>query len=105
VLEAAEQELAAYRDETIITAIGKDAYVSGLHKRQDAVDGARRVLGEANASSPLAEIRDLRETWPTLDQRERRHLLAAVLDHAVVTPAPRAGRGAPVDERMQLVWR
>jgi DNA invertase Pin-like site-specific DNA recombinase len=104
-LEAAERELSEYRDETIIAAIGKDTYVEGLTKKQQAVDEARRALGEANAVSPLTEIRDLRSTWPDLDVRERRHLLASVLDRAIVTPAPGAGRGAAVEDRVALVWR
>jgi DNA invertase Pin-like site-specific DNA recombinase len=104
-LEAAEAELSAYRDETIIAAIGKDAYVAGLTKKQDAVDEARREFGKANAVSPLTGIRDLRAIWPDLDVRERRQLLGSVLDRAIVVPTPGAGRGADVDDRVELVWR
>jgi site-specific DNA recombinase len=104
-LEAAERELDEYRDETVIAAIGKDAYVAGLSKRQAEVDEKRRLLAEANAVSPLAGIRDLRTTWAELDVCERRHLLASVLDRAVVTPAPGPGKGTPVEERLSLVWR
>jgi DNA invertase Pin-like site-specific DNA recombinase len=104
-LEAAERELSEYRDATLISVIGAEAYTAGLQTRQDAVDSARRNLGEANAVSPLAGIRDLRSVWPDLDVRERRQLLASVLDRAVVAPAPGAGKGAAVEDRVELVWR
>jgi site-specific DNA recombinase len=104
-LEAAERELSEYRDATLISVIGAEAFTAGLQTRQEAVDAARRSLGEANAVSPLAEIRDLRSVWPELDVGERRHLLASVLDRAVVAPAPGAGKGAAVEDRVELVWR
>jgi site-specific DNA recombinase len=104
-LEAAERELSEYRDATLISVIGAEAYTAGLQTRQEAVDVARKNLGEANAVSPLTGIRDLRSTWPDLDVRQRRHLLASVLDRAVVAPAPGAGKGAAVEDRVELVWR
>jgi Recombinase zinc beta ribbon domain len=104
-LEAAERELSEYLDANLISVIGSEAFTAGLQKRQEAVNEARRDLGEANTVSPLAGIRDLRSTWPDLDVRERRHLLASVLDRAVVAPAPGAGKGAAVEDRVQLVWR
>jgi site-specific DNA recombinase len=104
-LDAAERELIEYRDANLISVIGAEAFTAGLQKRQEAVDVAGRNLGEANAVSPLAGIRDLRSVWPDLDVRERRHLLAAVLDRAVITPAPGAGKGAAVEDRVELVWR
>jgi site-specific DNA recombinase len=104
-LEAAERELSEYRDATLISVIGAEAYTAGLQTRQDAVDAGRRNLGEANAVSPLAGIRDLRSVWPDLDVRERRQLLASVLDRAVIAPAPGAGKGAAVEGRVELVWR
>jgi site-specific DNA recombinase len=104
-LEAAEQELSVYRDTNLISVIGAEAFTAGLQKRQEAVDAARQNLGEANAVSPLAEVRDLRSVWPDLDLRERRQLLASVLDRAIVAPAPGAGKGAAVEDRVELVWR
>jgi DNA invertase Pin-like site-specific DNA recombinase len=104
-LEAAERELSEYRDANLISVIGAEAFTGGLRRRQEAVDEARRNLGEANAVSPLAGIRDLRSVWPDLDVRERRHLLASVLERAVVAPAPGAGKGAAVEDRVELVWR
>jgi DNA invertase Pin-like site-specific DNA recombinase len=104
-LEVVERELAEYRDETIITAIGKDAYVEGLRRKQQAVDEARLALASANTGSPLDGLRNLRELWPDLDVRERRHLLGSVLDRAVVAPAPGAGKGVSADQRIKLVWR
>jgi site-specific DNA recombinase len=104
-LEAAERELVEYRDTNLVTVIGAEAFTAGLMTRQEAVDAAGRNLSDANALSPLAGIRDLRSVWPDLDVRERRQLLAAVLDRAVVTPAPGSGRGAAVEDRVELVWR
>jgi site-specific DNA recombinase len=104
-LEAAERELSEYRDANLISVIGAEAFTAGLQKRQEAVDEAGRNLGQANTVSPLAGIRDLRSAWPDLDLRERRQLLASVLDRAVVAPAPKAGKGAAVEDRVELVWR
>jgi DNA invertase Pin-like site-specific DNA recombinase len=104
-LEAAERELSEYRDANLISVVGRDTYIEGLTQRQQAVDAGRRALGDASTSSPLEGIRDLRELWPTLGVRERRHLLGSVLDRAIVTAAPGAGRGASVEDRLSLIWR
>jgi DNA invertase Pin-like site-specific DNA recombinase len=104
-LEAAEQELSEYQAANLISVVGKEAFVKEVTRRQETVDAARVALGEANAASPLAGIRDLGKLWPSLDVRERRHLLASILDRAIVTPAPGAGKGAAVDDRIKLVWR
>jgi hypothetical protein len=103
-LEAAEAELAEYRDANLVSVIGRDAYLDGLTKRQAKVDAARRNLGEAGTSAPEG-IREARKLWPDLSTRERRQLLASVLDRVVVTAAPGAGRGAPVEDRLRLVWK
>jgi site-specific DNA recombinase len=103
-LEAAEHELSEYQGANLISVIGKEAYVVGVTSRQEAVDEARRRLGETATGSPFDGIRDLRETWPILEVRERRQLLASVLDRVVVSPAPGTGRGASVESRLQLVW-
>jgi DNA invertase Pin-like site-specific DNA recombinase len=104
-LEAAERELVEYRDANLVSVIGADAYREGLAKRQAAVDAARRKLGEASAATPLEAIHDARKLWPDLGNRERRQLLASVLDRVVVTAAPGAGRGAAVENRLRLVWK
>jgi site-specific DNA recombinase len=104
-LEAAERELSEYQSANLISVIGKEAFVEGITQRQQAADAARRALREANSASPLEGIRNLRELWPDLDVRERRQLLGSVLDRVVVTPAPRAGKGAPVEGRVSLVWK
>jgi len=104
--EAAEAELVAYRDGSLISVIGRDAYVAGLSERQQRVDDARRRLGEANASAPLSvEHRDLRAVWPNLEVRERRHLLASVIEKIAVTATPGAGRGGLVADRLAIIWR
>jgi site-specific DNA recombinase len=104
-LEAAEQELSEYLATSLVSVIGPEAFTAGVTQRQQNVDEARRKLGEADAVSPLAGIRDLRAVWPDLEVRERRHLLGSVLERAIATPAPGAGKGAAVDERVELVWR
>ena len=104
-LDGAERELSEYQSANLISVIGREAYVEGLTSRQEAVDEARRSLGEIGAGSPLEGIRDLRKLWPSLEVRERRQLLASVLDRVVVTPAPGTGKGTPVADRLQLVWR
>jgi hypothetical protein len=105
VLQAAEQELTEYQSMNLVSVIGRDAFSEAIAQRQDKIDGARRALAEAGASSPLEGIRDLRKLWPEMGVGERRHLLASVLERIDVTPAPGAGRGAAVDERLRLVWR
>jgi site-specific DNA recombinase len=105
-LEAAERELSEYMSmTTLVTVVGKDAFAEGVGQRQKVVDEAGRRLAAAGAASPLENVRDLRELWPSLSVRERRQLLASALDRVVVTPAPGAGKGAPVAERLRLVWR
>jgi DNA invertase Pin-like site-specific DNA recombinase len=104
-LEAAEHELSEYQCANLISVIGREAYVEQVTSRQEAVDEARGRLGEIATGSPLEGIRDLREVWPTLEARERRQLLASVLDRVVVSPAPGSGRGTPVEDRLELVWR
>jgi DNA invertase Pin-like site-specific DNA recombinase len=104
-LEAAERELSEYQSANLISVIGRDAFVEGVTQKQRAVDVARRNLAEASATSPLEGIHDLQELWPSLSVRERRHLLGSVLDSAVVSAAPGAGRGTPVENRLSLTWR
>jgi site-specific DNA recombinase len=104
-LEAAESELSEYRDANLVSIIGRDAYVEGLSKRQQAVEAARRSLADATVAAPFEQIRDLSALWPGLDVRQRRQLLGSVLDGVVVTAAPGAGKGAAVEDRMRLVWR
>jgi hypothetical protein len=104
-LEAAEHELSEYQGANLISVIGREAYVEGVTGRQGAVDVARGRLGEIATGSPLEGVRDLRKVWPTLELRERRQLLASVLDRVVVTAAPGTGRGATVADRVELVWR
>ena len=104
-LEGAERELSEYQSANLISVIGREAFVEEVTRRQEAVDAARRALAEANSASPLEGVRDLRALWPDLGVRERRQLLASVLERVVVTPAPRAGKGAPVESRISLVWK
>jgi DNA invertase Pin-like site-specific DNA recombinase len=104
-LEAAERELSEYQAANLISVVGKESFLEGVTQRQQAVDAARSRLAEVSNRSPLAGIRDVRKLWPELEVRERPHLLGSVLDRAVVSPAPGAGKGAAVEDRLSLVWK
>jgi site-specific DNA recombinase len=101
-LEEAEAELHAYRDETIMSVIGKDAYLEGLQHRQDKVDEAAR---EISVLQPLPVIgrAELADRWPTLKTEHRRELLTATIDAVAV--GKQASRAQPLGERVRVFWR
>jgi DNA invertase Pin-like site-specific DNA recombinase len=103
-LEAAEAELSAYQDANLISLIGREAFVSGVEKRQRAIDKARERLGEANETT-IAFDRDLLRLWPELSVPERRQLLATALERVTVSRSSGPGRGTPAADRLQLIWR
>jgi site-specific DNA recombinase len=100
-LKAAETELEVYRD-AAIAAIGKEAYIAGLQKRQQAVDNARAALAQVSSSEllPVTGDESLGELWQGLDERERHTLLAAAIDKITV----RRGKGGPIEERLEISW-
>ena len=108
-LEAAEAELAAYRDEPgIVTAIGTERFVEGLEARAEVVNVAQAKLNEARQQDTMnghdaATPGDLVEAWPTLTVAERRALLTASLDAIFVRSA--RGLNVPVEARALLLWR
>jgi site-specific DNA recombinase len=105
-LDAAEVELAAYRDAELISAIGRVAFVAGLKPRAQAVEAARSALADAQRSLERVSAHvDLAESWPTLTTAERRAILAETLEAVVVTTATVRGQGTPVADRVQIVWR
>lgn len=105
-LEAAEQELAQYRDTNLVSVIGREGYLAGLEERARRVQGAREALAETRRLVPLRPLdRRLVEVWPRLSVRERRGVLAAVLERVLVSRAHSRGRGTPVEDRVRVEWR
>lgn len=107
LIEAAHAELAAYRDETIIAAIGREAYVDGLAKRRRRLEEASGRLADARqrSATPLLQALELVDMWPALSVAERRSLLAATIDAAFVRRAGRPGKGSPASGRVHILWR
>jgi site-specific DNA recombinase len=105
VLSQAESELADYRDETLVSVIGKDAYRDGLQKRAADVELARAAVAELQSHSTDLLRLDLASVWPDLSADERRPILAAALEQVLCKRATGTGRGNPADERLRLVWR
>src|SRR5262249_38521349 len=104
-LEAAEAELDAYRDANLISVIGKDAFVAGLEKRQQAIDDARAELQKAQAASVAMFDPKLVATWSTLTTRERRKIIAAGIERVICRRARVRGRASDPSHRLQLIWR
>jgi hypothetical protein len=105
-LDAAEAELAAYRDANLLTVVGKETYVAGLATRAEKVEQARSEVAEAQRHDTGERIEaDLIETWPTLSNPERRVILARAISEMVVLPAAGGGNHLPVSDRVRLVWR
>jgi site-specific DNA recombinase len=107
----AEDELAAYRDETRISdLIGREAFLEGLEERALRVDDARAELVQAQERAELAGALPstpgaLASAWPGLTAAERRKLLGAVLDAVVVRGGRVEGRIVPVADRALVLWR
>jgi recombinase-like zinc beta ribbon protein len=104
-VEAAEAELAEYRDANLISVIGRDAFAAGLAERARMVDAARRKLVDAQVASPLPVGLDLDELWERSDLAARRTLLASAIDSVTVRRAHSRGQGTPIGERLTIVWR
>jgi hypothetical protein len=97
-LDAAEAELAAYRDDAVISIIGREAWLDGLRSRAEA--SSRRVSGY-EAVAPLSSLPTralLEEMWPTLSVPERRMLLAAAVDVIFI----RSGRSLAIEDRVAV---
>ncbi len=109
-VEAAEAELEAYRDDTLVSVIGRLAYHAGLEKRAAAVDAARAELAEARRRSQLAELLpetpgSLSDAWSELSVAERRTILRAAIDAVMLRPVRGGGRHIPIAERALIFWR
>jgi site-specific DNA recombinase len=102
-VDAAEHELAAYRDdERIADVLGTDRFVAGLKKRVDRVDVAYATLADAQQAANPAGLKlgGIRDIWPDLSVPERRQVLAATIDVVFV----RRGKRLPLDERALILW-
>jgi DNA invertase Pin-like site-specific DNA recombinase len=105
-LEAAEAEIAAYRDGELVSLLGVDAFRSGLEVRAKAVGAARVELASAQrmSSQPVVTA-ELCEEWPNMTTVERRSILADVIERVVVLPAPDgAKKNADVSRRVCIEW-
>jgi site-specific DNA recombinase len=101
-LEAAEEELIAYRDANLVSVIGKAAYTDGLRSRAAIVEQTRNDLAALNGhATPLVRA-DLAESWPELSVEERRTILASVIERVEVG---RGGKAAKLADRVKLAWR
>jgi site-specific DNA recombinase len=103
-VEAAEEELVAYRDANLITVIGQDVYLAGLIERQRALDQERARLDDVRRATPALAVHDIPSLWPDLSVSERRVVLAAGIDAVVVRRATRPGRAA-FAQRIGILWR
>ncbi len=105
-LDAAEGELAAYRDGQLVSILGADAYRDGLRVRAAAVEGARAVVAAAQRAAGAPEISTrIADDWPRLTVVERRHVLAELVERVVVERAHLRGQGTRVEDRVRVVWR
>lgn len=104
-VEAAEGELAAYRDANLVTVIGAEAFRAGLEERMRRIDDARAVLVRArgNRPPPVPAV-DLVDVWGDLELDERRTILAAAVVAVFVKRAHLSRRGTPVEDRVAIVW-
>lgn len=106
-LEAAETELALYRDANLVSVIGADAYREGLEHRANVVNEARAAVIEARRESNIDTVggSDVAGVWDSLTTQEKRTLLGAAIDRVVCVKAPKSGRyGTPVEDRLTIVW-
>jgi hypothetical protein len=110
-LEHAEAELALYRDATVLTAIGKAAYVAGLQRRSAEVEEARAEVAREQSSQARGDVgrRALLDAWPTLSEGAKREHLAAAIDAVFIRRGDPALRGkisvADVAPRIHIAWR
>jgi DNA invertase Pin-like site-specific DNA recombinase len=103
-VEAAEEELVAYRDANLISVIGQEAYVAGLAERQRKLDRARAQLDDARRTTLPLPIQDIPGLWPEATTAERRSFLSAAIDAVVVRRATKPGRAGFTD-RIGILWR
>jgi site-specific DNA recombinase len=102
-LELAESELEAYRDETLVSVIGREAYAAGLTKRQSVVDEVQHALATAQASNAPLGRYDIASVWPRLDAAARRRMISSAIESVIVKAS--GGKTRPVADRLRIVWQ
>lgn len=96
-LDDAEAELAAYEKAIRVSELGVEKFAKGFRLRSEAVEKARRRLGEAKAKSLPVPTGDIAGMWPQLSVSERRQVLGGAVGVIWV----RKGRG-PAESRVRL---
>lgn len=83
-------------------------YLAARKPIQTRIDVARRQIGRITQTAALdryvGQAGVLRSAWPDLPITRRHAIVAAILDHAVVSPAVR-GRAAFDPARVAPLWR
>jgi len=101
-LDHARAELASYVAVTSVADLGADLFQSGVKARQEAIEDARRRLGEL--PSPGRSVAGKLESDLTID--DQRSELARFIDRVIVSKAdPARKRWQPVAERVEIRWR
>jgi len=105
VRDDAVAELAAYRDDTVIAAVGAHVYADGLRERQRRADNADATLEREIANRPdaLPDASLLSEHWDDLDDATRRSMLAAMFSVVVVRKHPSRSRRLPIGRRVRFM--
>ena len=102
-LTDAEQERDAWASDSAGLGLPRETIREGLRARQKAVEDAREALEQALALDAAAATRTtLREMASTLTVAEWRLLIASVVERVTISRAP---RGAPVQDRAQILWK
>jgi hypothetical protein len=83
-------------------------YLAARKPIQARIDAARRQIGRITQTAALdryvGQAGILRNAWPDLPITRRHAIVAAILDHAVVSPAVH-GRNAFDPSRVAPLWR
>jgi site-specific DNA recombinase len=106
----AEHELDLFvTNPKLLTILGEQKFVEGLEVRQQALEEARKAVGELSRQSSLVSEfadGDLLRAWPSLSTQEKRQLLHGLLDRVVIKRAQGRGRHAEsISQRTQIVLR
>lgn len=99
--------------ERALTDLARDFYVSKLIERSEYL-AARGPLAEraaairakvlAPAPAPVVQLKGLRDTWPSLDNRARRVVLEQLITAVIVHPAVK-GRNFFDPTKIEIRWR
>jgi site-specific DNA recombinase len=106
-IEAAEVELATYRDASLVSVIGVDAYREGLAVRSEVLERERARYAEIQRRAPERLVGDLATLWPDLERAQRARVLREAIERIVVERGESAtGGGRPaIEGRVRIHWR